>query len=250
MCTVTYLPQDRGFILTSNRDERVSRPASAHIAKADIRGVQVYFPQDLQAGGTWIASSEIGYTLCLLNGAYKPHVGQSSAKKSRGLVLLDFFQYQEEKEESTAAQQFAEKYDFLGIEPFTLLFAGFENNEQVLAELRWDGTSSFFTPLDHANHYIWSSVMLYTPEIIALRERSFRDWLLSHKEEPVQPREILHFHHFGGDEAGGMKIDLGDKKTVSVCSVSSKPDKTHIWYENLTIRNLDHLEFDTRKTWP
>lgn len=238
MCTVTYIPQKEGFILTSNRDERITRRTSGHIVTREFNNVTVYFPQDLHAGGTWIAAAENGYSLCLLNGAFEPHVQKPVSKKSRGLMLLDFFSRRE-----VDPQAFAGSYDFLGIEPFTLLFAC-HRDKRSLHELRWDGKTPFLSVLDDAGHHIWSSVMLYKPETIAFRNESFQAWMQSHAGKPIHPDKILHFHHFGADNVdGSMKIDRGDKKTVSVCSIRSLDYRTDMWYEDLVGQNTDRIEF-------
>src|SRR5688572_14033689 len=139
MCTVTYIPQEKGFILTSNRDERTDRLTSGHIVNSEIDGTQIYFPQDMQAGGTWIAAAENGYSLCLLNGAFQPYKSNGVSKKSRGLMLLDFFGYGADVGLNSDPSHFTRHYDFRGIEPFTLLFARLHDNKRLLCELRWDG---------------------------------------------------------------------------------------------------------------
>src|SRR4051812_5816730 len=94
MCTVTYLPKSKdSFILTSSRDEKplrkIARPPSIH-----KRGKQlILFPKDPQGGGTWIAVSESGQTICLLNGAFDKHIPEPPYRKSRGIVALDALQF-------------------------------------------------------------------------------------------------------------------------------------------------------------
>ena len=94
MCTVTYIPSNKdSYILTSNRDESPQRASAEIPKKYKIFDQDIFFPRDPQAGGTWIASSEENYTLCLLNGAFKKHKWNPPYRMSRGLVLLDFFKY-------------------------------------------------------------------------------------------------------------------------------------------------------------
>src|SRR4051812_35703302 len=114
MCTVTYLPtHQNGFILTHSRDEKAIRKPALSPQAVIIGGQEVYFPQDPQGKGTWIATSAYT-TLCLLNGAYIAHEPQPPYKHSRGLVLLHFFDY-------ASIDNFIALYDFDGIEPFTLI---------------------------------------------------------------------------------------------------------------------------------
>ena len=95
MCTATYLPLNpASFILTHSRDEKVARPVSYPPREHTIGGVAVTFPQDPQGQGTWMAMSN-NLTACLLNGAFvAPTSTQGSPPKhSRGLVVLDVFDY-------------------------------------------------------------------------------------------------------------------------------------------------------------
>ena len=87
MCTVTYLPlENDGFILTSNRDESPMRktiPPKKYLEN----GVELAYPKDQLAGGTWIGASTKNRLVCLLNGAFKKHERNSYYKMSRGLVV-------------------------------------------------------------------------------------------------------------------------------------------------------------------
>src|SRR5579871_6575106 len=128
MCTVTYLPTPTGYILTSNRDEALVRKPAEIPDSVAIGNCQVLFPRDGEAGGTWIATADNGRTVCLLNGAFTRHKHNPPYRKSRGLVVLDFFTLPN-------AKAFADSYDLTGIEPFTILVI----EKSMLYELRWDG---------------------------------------------------------------------------------------------------------------
>ena len=127
MCTVTFIPNRSGFTLTHNRDEAPSR-SSVSIAQDDHKQDDlIVFPRDSKAGGTWFATSESGKTVCLLNGAFLKHHHNPPYKRSRGLMVLDFFDYHD-------PNRFFHEYELDGMEPFTLIFA----RPGVLTELRWD----------------------------------------------------------------------------------------------------------------
>lgn len=92
MCTITFLPlSDNQFIITSNRDESIFRPPALFPTFQKIGNYSVFFPKDLQAGGTWIAAAENKRIVCLMNGAFKPYLSSPLYRKSRGLILLDNF---------------------------------------------------------------------------------------------------------------------------------------------------------------
>lgn len=238
MCTVTYLPiTNNQYILTSNRDEDVTRATAIPFKEYKLNNSSIYYPQDPQANGTWIAHNASGYTLCLLNGAYQKHSTKASYVKSRGLVLLDFFNYNNPK-------QFANNYNFEGIEPFTLLMVYVCTETQLiqLHELKWDENQATLIAHDATLPHIWSSVTLYTTDVIQLRKQWFEEWL--RKNENYTPQDILFFHHFGGEGklANDLIINRGNKKTVSISCIHKHLLSTEIIYEDIVNQQLQQLK--------
>lgn len=224
MCTVTYLPLNNGFLLTSNRDERLSRPLAVPPAKYVIEGMDLVYPKDTLANGTWIASSGKQRTVCLLNGGVEPHMPNPPYRMSRGLIVLDFFK-------SNSVEEFYNSYYLKGLEPFTLVVPEFGS----LYELRWTGTEKLFKKLDELVPHIWSSVTLYTPQTIALRQKWFKDFLNNH---PYYTQEdILEFHLFAGegDSTTDIRMSrLGLVKTVSVTSILFQKGVHNMQYFDLS----------------
>jgi len=233
MCTVTYLPQsNNSFILTSNRDEDTLRQIALPPSKYKINDVTIYYPKDPKAGGTWIATGANGFTVCLLNGAFTKHAPTNNYRKSRGLVLLDFFSFENQYD-------FIAQYNFTNIEPFSLIFVKHKNNKVGLCELKWDGIKAHHISHDSSLPHIWSSVTLYSKEVVNLREQWFNEWI---KENDTFTKEsILMFHRFGG--LGSKDNDLvmknGNKKTVSICSINKISEVvTEITYEDLVNKKV------------
>jgi uncharacterized protein with NRDE domain len=227
MCTVTYLPlSSAGFVLTSNRDEATARKTSLPPAKYHIENHTIFYPKDTQANGTWIATSNNHFTLCLLNGAFQKHVSKPPYKRSRGLVLLDFFQYND-------VNKYTSEYDFQNIEPFTLLIVKSEKKAEI-NELRWDGLRLHVEKKDASIPHIWSSANLYDYETILEREHWFGNWL-GENNFVSEPETILSFHHFGGkgDLKNDMIIDRTKKRTVSITSIIQEEKSKTIVYEDL-----------------
>jgi len=227
MCTVTYLPlSNSSFILTSSRDEGKERKVALPPEKYATNGINVFFPKDMDSNGTWFAAAESKFTLCLLNGAFEPHKHQPPYRLSRGLMLLDFFQY-------NRVHAFLSKYDFAGIEPFTLLI--FEQSPHVIIhEARWDGKNIHIQLRDSLVPHIWSSVQLYSKEIIVQREEWFKEWLKSNKEFAMD--KIIHFHKTGG--TGNSHTDLlmnrdGKVFTVSITSLRREEKESLMRYEDM-----------------
>jgi len=191
MCVVTYLPlPEGGFVLTSNRDELSSRPAALAPQAHTLADRRVCFPKDPTGGGTWLATSGTT-TVCLLNGAFEPHLHQPPYRKSRGLVVLDYVSY-------SSPALFTDRYDFSGIEPFTLVIVSHASGgAPALHELRWNGTQVYLRNMPPRVAHIWSSVTLYTLPMAELRKTWLAQFL--YKQPQYTPADVFAFHQTAGD---------------------------------------------------
>ncbi|MBK7311919.1 MAG: NRDE family protein [Sphingobacteriaceae bacterium] len=213
MCTVTYIPKSNGFYFTSSRDEKSSRATIPPI-KYSENGIDLIYPKDELAGGTWIASSLEGKTACLLNGAFVNHHKQKSYVKSRGLILLDSFKYNN-------VIEFSEKRDLVNVEPFTLLTLDYTSgNLDEFFEFRWDGKNKHLRQLETNAQQIWSSATLYPPLVQLARKRLFEKWFDDHKD--FEDKMILGFHNrkhgLNASDDIIMKRD-GDLMTLSISQI-------------------------------
>jgi len=223
MCTVTFIPQaDQGFILSSNRDEQADR-SPQNITIADIAQQKLLFPRDAGAGGTWIAVSDQNKMLCLLNGAFEIHQRQLPYRLSRGVMVLDFFNYPE-------AKDFMAQYNLENIEPFTLVIY----DRGALYELRWDGIERYIKVLDPQQIHIWSSATLYSKEVREKREKWFADW--QQKNEHLDLTAILDFHKNAGEGDPWNDVimnRLGIVETVSITNVVGTAEAIQMLYHDL-----------------
>ena len=205
MCTVSYIPSKNGVILTSNRDEHVSRRAKLSFEERKINGHKVIFPQDSAAGGSWFAMNERGGINILLNGAFTNHQRILPYARSRGLILLEITAQQD-------VMAHLRKLSFHRIEPFTLVVY----TTPDLWEFRWDGQQKYFTRKDSAQPHIWSSATLYDEQAVADRETLFANFI--RETEAVSPFKTLGFHQENhGDFENGFVIDRDNGlKTLSI----------------------------------
>ena len=223
MCTVTYLPTGKdAFILTSNRDESSIRPTHPPTI-AEVDGLQLLFPKDTFAGGSWICLSDQNRMVNLLNGAFEKHEWNPPYRKSRGLVLLDIFKY-------SKPDQFISEYDLDGIEPFTMVIYDQGN----LSEFRWDGKERSLKSKSPDQPHIWSSASLYPKHVREKRKEWFETWLKGRKQ--YDSEEILHFHKHGGE--GDKENDLimnryNMVQTVSITSIIKEPGNATMIYNDL-----------------
>ncbi len=166
------------------------------------------FPKDLQAGGTWVAADNNGKVAVLLNGGFEAHVRKEPYKKSRGLVVLDSFGYDN-------AQSFSKHYDFSNIEPFTLVMLQYNRGNTSIAQIIWDGSQTHYKNLNANEPQIWSSSTLYTKETRAQRKTWFEEFL---KKGDFTVYGIRKFHEFGG--TGDAKNDIKMKRSDNLATVS------------------------------
>src|SRR5690625_7813334 len=88
MCTITYIPnpeKESSFFVTDNRDESVNRPAKFPEIYREY-GVSLYYPKDLEKGGTWFGVSDKKRMMCLMNGAFSKYKRKPPYRKSRGEI--------------------------------------------------------------------------------------------------------------------------------------------------------------------
>ncbi len=232
MCTVTYLPTPAGFILTHNRDEAPTRSPKA-ISREKSGDDVLLFPRDTKAGGAWVVTAKSGKSACLLNGAFVKHYHDPPYRRSRGLVLLDFFQW-------AKPDDFFQNYDLEGIEPFTFLY--FHRNDAM--ELRWDGSRRHLKRLDTDAPLFWCSATLYPPEMQVRREQVFRDWLSGRHTVPSSG-SLVALHRTGS--VGDPENDYVMNRSGRVCTVSIT--QITLTFGISKMRYLDLLEGnrDTRR---
>jgi hypothetical protein len=235
MCTVTYIPINNGFVLTSSRDEKTHRQTLKPQFYAGDLKVKLVYPKDEVSGGTWIAMDTENKYACLLNGGFTNHIKKENYSKSRGNVLLDFFKY-------NTISEFVQKVDLNDVEPFTLLLI--QNiNAFEFKQFVWDGFEKYVSDVDTNRLTIWSSATLYSEEDRALRTKWFEDWILKYRS--FDDVEIMKFH-------SGKHSDHSDKnilmkradalETVSISQIRSKNKKTIFEYVDLKDNTTTHIQ--------
>lgn len=235
MCTITLVPHPgsmNGFILTSNRDEAVSRntlPPKKEVYKE----TKLFFPKDEQAGGTWIGISEKLRCVCLMNGAEKPHVREPEYRKSRGVVVKDFLA-------GPKLRKLFKEYNLENIEPFTMIVVDWHNG-LAFYELLWNGKDRKIKELAMKEH-IWSSSPLYSEEMKAKRIKWFKNLKES---EGYNPKSLLDFHHNAGEGSKqyDLIIDRGFLKTQSISQVYNSSEELKFWYKSLMSEEITENYF-------
>ena len=227
MCTVTFVPVSKDeFIITHNRDEKLTRLPSELPQELNFKGKELIYPVDGNSKGTWFCTDRSGRIACILNGAFEKHDSTPPYSKSRGIVVLESFL-------EASFKEWSKKVNLENIEQFTLIFF----DELGLLEFRWDGKQKHVKNLSTTETHIWSSATLYTKDAMAKRENWLNSWLINYKPTP---NNLFNFHNYGGDDTQEINLKmeiLGSHKTVSITQV----------YLNKLHRSMNHVNFVSGK---
>lgn len=231
MCTVTYIPDEEGFFLTSNRDEKMMRKP------AILPGIYLHhhnkliYPKDADAGGTWIAVNANGNTAVLLNGAFVKHTPQPPYVKSRGIIFIEIIE----------ADEPFNKFSHINlnkIEPFTIILFDAGN----LYECRWDGRMKYTKKLNKNLPQIWSSSTLYEDEVIKTRESWFKNWLT--KCTTPNQHQILNFHQFNGNgDSHNAFIMNRDNEMLTVSITGIYRNNKNAMLQYIDLKENTHTEY-------
>ncbi|MDE3234467.1 MAG: NRDE family protein [Bacteroidota bacterium] len=205
MCTVSFIALQDQYIITSNRDENIERPAANMPETEKIKGYSILYPKDPKAGGTWFALNQNGTVAVLLNGAFEKHIHRNNYSISRGIILLEII--------SNPTPIFCfEKLNLTNVEPFTIIL--FEYDQ--LIELRWDAAQKHRKQLSPNGKYIWSSVTLYSPPAIQKRKKLFDAFIAN--DNDINAASIIQFHsnHHNDCENGFVINRNNGLKTFSI----------------------------------
>lgn len=232
MCTVSFVNSNGRVIITSNRDEKITRPCILP-KNYRIGDKDVVFPKDSKEGGTWHVVDNKGTVLVLLNGGIFKHEVNSFYRKSRGLVVLEMISQESPKD-------FWNIIDLDGIESFTLILY----QEKKLFQLIWNGVFKGALLLNVDINHIWSSATLY-PQDVRLKRINWFNTFLKNKKEIVAS-EMLHFHRHTEykNEQYGLVINRNNiLKTLSITQTIIEENKVVLDYYDLITEEGYHTQF-------
>lgn len=131
MCSVTFIPQTRGFVVGMNRDESVDRPIARYPARFVHGHRTAVYPSEV-SGGTWIGVNDAGLCAALINWYAIERRADAGQVGSRGRVVPALMAAGTIFECSMALANLALK----GTAPFRLIV--FSLRDQRVTEWRWD----------------------------------------------------------------------------------------------------------------
>lgn len=207
MCTLTAFRTADGLLITMNRDEsrlrfeaglkRTFDSIEPTQTKTDNKtltkqAVELAYPVDGQAFGTWTGLSNHGVVMCLLNRYQDAHVPNAL---TRGSIIPTALKHGQ----ANAVFEHLEQLDTLSFNPFDLLVFSVKESRFF----SWDGTHYNFEALHLESGRMFSSSSIDAKTILPHRHKLFDTW--------------LHQNHVGSDSENGK---LNSKQPCSNKSLS------------------------------
>ncbi len=181
MCTLTAFHTVDGLLITMNRDESRLRfeaglkrtfdsiePTQTKTDNQTLtkQAVELAYPVDGQAFGTWIGLNNHGVVMCLLNRYQDAHVPNAL---TRGSIIPTALKHGQ----ANVIFEHLEQLDTLSFNPFDLLV--FSVKESRL--FSWDGTHYNFEALHLETGRMFSSSSIDAETILPHRHKLFDAWL-------------------------------------------------------------------------
>lgn len=220
MCTATWLSRDRTFHLFFNRDELRSRERARGPALHEAEGVSYLAPSDGRAGGSWIAVSELGLALALLNRS-EGRVPERAGSRGRLIARMA---------PATGADDLAARLlrePLRDLAPFRL--AAFWIDAPAGSLAIWDGERLRFDRLDRGAGILCSSGL---GDAEAARARGDLWAELRAAEAAWSPDRHREFHrsHVPEPSAWSVCMHREDAESVSYTEVEVGPDEGVLRY--------------------
>jgi succinate dehydrogenase flavin-adding protein (antitoxin of CptAB toxin-antitoxin module) len=225
MCTVSIVPTNAGLVFTFNRDENPQRRTPHFMQQKTLLHKNIFFSQDVQAGGTWFAVDDCGNAAMLFNGGFMNHTRLETYSKSRGMILLDLIA-------AVDMRHYFTTLSLQDVQPFSILLF----QESKLYRLTWDGIEKHIEQLSCSNSYIFSSATLYSKDVQQKRQLWLSEFL--QKNSIPNAETVFEFHksYNAHDKQNGLVITRENScSTLSISQASIGNNKTF----------LKHLDLNT-----
>jgi len=224
MCTVSWIHEEGGYQLFSNRDEKHTRHPALPPSAREQRGVRFIAPIDGDQGGSWIGVNQFGLSLCLLNRYQDKAVTSDTALSyaSRGLLLIELIDCRTQGQVRIRI----EHLDLTRFRPFTLLVL--EPGHPALL-IHWtrrdrlivnDGEAEM--PLISSSHDL--------PGVISSRRQLFRCLMSAADNVDANLLHTFHSSHFPAASAYSTCMHRDDAHTVSFSRACVSRDKVEFFY--------------------
>lgn len=215
MCTLTVFRDSKGYVATMNRDERHDRGESPP-KTVDYDDIQIAYPIDAEAGGTWFGCNSCGVSAALLNSYHNQH---GHGVKSRGSLIPTVLQ----QGDFDAVVEATSKIDFSLFDAFHLVIIG----PKTLFSMHWDGERlEKCLDSEHGWFFLTSSSVDF-PKVRNYREAFFRQWAAQGHSQTV----LDDIHLWQTDNKSySIRMERAHSRSKSVCQIRYPFDIPYIFY--------------------
>lgn len=221
MCTVSIIALNASsgaYRIVTNRDEQRSRAPGEPPEWRSVGGVRAIAPRDPVAGGTWIATTERGLTLCLLNGNLEPAPLPPVHARSRGEIIGMLLGLGS----TDAIIDATGHIDLAPYPPFRLVCVEPASGGSRVADMFWDARMPVWTRAHVLPACFVSSGL--GDSRVAPRLSLFAD-VLSRAARP-ETQDAFHRHVWPERPEISVCMARDDARTVSITAISVEPSPT------------------------
>jgi Transport and Golgi organisation 2 len=221
MCTVSFLPSRRGFVLAMNRDERKSRVQGLPPRMGLAGSRRCLYPAEPD-GGSWVGINDRGLTLALINWYEKPQRDRTLSV-SRGVVIPRLLR----ADDIEMAGALLKELPLARINPFRLIAVWLP--QAAIREWRWDGKAlKALRPGWRRRHWFSSGL----DEALANRKRMMvvRAEARSASAETPEWLRRLHRSHAPARSAYSICMHRDEAETVSYTEIAATSRQAKMTY--------------------
>jgi hypothetical protein len=226
MCTVTIVPDDDGFRLVCNRDERRDRAAAAPPDDRRQEHRTAVFPVDPVSGGTWVGINDAGLAAALLNRTIDSAAATVTRPLcSRGLIipsLLDCGSVPDALE--IAARLDPRHFDLFRLVVVQRMVAGILTSDGVTLSVETAGVSR---PL------MLTSSSLGDDVVEAPRRRLFERLVRKYDGAWLAAQTRFHAHQWRSRADISVRMERQAARTVSRTCISVTSRTSELCYDPL-----------------
>jgi Transport and Golgi organisation 2 len=215
MCTVTFVATfgpagaPGGIRVACSRDESRGRPAALPPAKKMLGGRKALMPVDAVSGGTWVAVSDAGLVMTLLNRNPRDMRGVTfPGKSSRGGIIPALLH----AGSLTEACEAVRRLDASAYPPFRLVIA----DSTYCVSVTWDEGAPAVHRAPVSGPMMFTSSGLGDALVAAPRRELFDGWFGDDRGDWVRRQDTFHRHRWDDRPELSVNMSRGDAMTVSM----------------------------------
>ena len=237
MCTLTIFHGKKRCVVTMNRDELRTRRESGQIHSRSGGQDRLFYPVDVNSGGTWFGINSQGAIMALLN-RYQGH--DKTNAPSRGIIIPAALQ----QGGFSAISTWLGKFDARPFNTFDLFLVG----KRRARRYTWDGRDWGSQDLEFKHWYMFTSSYIQAEEVVAFRQNFFNAWSGEMGKKLIGTDEILrgfHLIQIDGMETQSVLMERERSHTKSIIQADIQEGQLTLkYYPDVIEKALDNVQVE------